>query len=254
MSSSHLTFPTFVSGDDAPEAGSSKIPEPTTRLYVGNLHPSVDEYTLLQIFTKHGRVSKFDFLFHKSGALKGKPRGYAFVEYGDKDVSPTTMLLLSRAHHEADKARIALHDKLLRGRKLVVTFAQYAPVDSGKPRKVMAESGRPTTLSMIKRSTGRTEDKIAMMEAKLRQMAKEESTTGLLPHASLPPKPLPSDIPMGDPQPTRRQSTALPSLPLSNAAADTASLVKTMNSKTKPRKAGVLAGVKLGKPRVSRLE
>ena len=28
-----------------------------------------------------------DFLFHKTGALKGKPRGYAFVQYASKDVS-----------------------------------------------------------------------------------------------------------------------------------------------------------------------
>lgn len=79
------------------------------RLYVGNLHPTVDEsvtglihpcccfckmlikyhvrYTLLQVFSKFGKISKLDFLFHKSGPLKGKPRGYAFVEYADADVS-----------------------------------------------------------------------------------------------------------------------------------------------------------------------
>ena len=28
-----------------------------------------------------------DFLFHKTGALRGKPRGYAFVQYASKDVS-----------------------------------------------------------------------------------------------------------------------------------------------------------------------
>ena len=27
-----------------------------------------------------------DFLFHKTGALRGKPRGYAFVQYANKDV------------------------------------------------------------------------------------------------------------------------------------------------------------------------
>jgi RNA recognition motif-containing protein len=44
-------------------------------------------YTLLQVFSKFGKVTKLDFLFHKTGLLKGKPRGYAFVEYGNKDVS-----------------------------------------------------------------------------------------------------------------------------------------------------------------------
>ncbi|KDQ23355.1 hypothetical protein PLEOSDRAFT_1072731 [Pleurotus ostreatus PC15] len=56
------------------------------RLYIGNLHPSVDEYSLLQVFSKFGKVTKMDFLFHKTGALKGKPRGYAFVEYADKSL------------------------------------------------------------------------------------------------------------------------------------------------------------------------
>lgn len=52
------------------------------------------------------------------------------------------------------------HNKLLRGRKLVVTFAQQAPVDPGagsmgsRNRKVMTDSGRPTTLSMIKSGLG----------------------------------------------------------------------------------------------------
>jgi hypothetical protein len=49
------------------------------------------------------------------------------------------------------------HDKLLRGRKLVVTFAHQAPVDQvgssssvGARRKGMMDIGRPTTLSMLK--------------------------------------------------------------------------------------------------------
>lgn len=49
------------------------------------------------------------------------------------------------------------HDKLFRGRKLVVTFAHQAPIDQagsgtsiGIKRKGMMETGRPTTLSMLK--------------------------------------------------------------------------------------------------------
>ncbi|TDL22497.1 hypothetical protein BD410DRAFT_698925, partial [Rickenella mellea] len=144
------------------------------RLYVGNLHPSVDEYAFLKVFSKYGKISRMDFLFHKSGPSKGKPRGYAFVEYADKD--------------DANKALVNAHDKLLRGRKLVVTFANHAPssLDSGGGsavggiggsgkqmyRKSLAESHRPTTLSLIKTSSqpGRMEDKIAALEAKLNQM------------------------------------------------------------------------------------
>jgi RNA recognition motif. (a.k.a. RRM, RBD, or RNP domain) len=44
-------------------------------------------YALLQIFSKFGKVTKLDFLFHKTGPCKGKPRGYAFIEFGDQNVS-----------------------------------------------------------------------------------------------------------------------------------------------------------------------
>lgn len=79
----HLTFPTF---EDSPEPAPSTKQVLHDRLYVGNLHPSVDEYALLRLFTRYGKVTKLDFLFHKSGLLKGKPRGYAFAEFGNADV------------------------------------------------------------------------------------------------------------------------------------------------------------------------
>jgi hypothetical protein len=75
-------------------------------------------------------------MFHKSGALKGKPRGYAFVQFSSKDVSrPCTStgqagqadcassLSLRPFFKDALKAMVKLHDRLLRGRKLVVTYA-----------------------------------------------------------------------------------------------------------------------------------
>jgi RNA recognition motif-containing protein len=71
-------------------ASSSSAAGKPDRLYVGNLSPSVDEYTLIQVFQKYGRITKLDFMFHKTGVLKGKPRGYAFVEFSSKDVSPFT--------------------------------------------------------------------------------------------------------------------------------------------------------------------
>ncbi|GJE98255.1 RNA-binding domain-containing protein [Phanerochaete sordida] len=157
------------------------------RLYVGNLAPTVDEYTLLQVFSKYGKIAKLDFLFHKAGPLKGKPRGYAFVEYADE--------------HDAARALAAAHDKLLRGRKLVVTHAQQAPLDplTGsqlRARRHAGDAGRPTTLSLIKsanagRAEASTQDKIAKMEAKLRQMEGAASAVPAPPpHPSLPPKPV----------------------------------------------------------------
>jgi len=60
------------------------------------------------------------------------------------------------------KALTMAHDKTMRGRKLVVTFAHQAPLDqyggagtaSLKNRKSMMETGRPTTLSMLKTGSG----------------------------------------------------------------------------------------------------
>ncbi|KAG1787585.1 uncharacterized protein HD556DRAFT_1408412 [Suillus plorans] len=182
--SAHLWFPEPEAQEQAiaiPQASNSSS-QLRDRLYIGNLHPTVDEYALLQIFTKFGKVSKLDFLFHKTGPNKGKPRGYAFIQY----------------LHESD-AQTALENingRLLRGRKLAVTFAYQAPLEQpsgsrqvGRARRIDA---RPTTLSMIKsgihtRSEG-TDNKIATMEAKLRQM--ESSTTDSF--NSLPPKPPPS--------------------------------------------------------------
>lgn len=187
--SAHLWFPEPEAQEQVialPQASSSSSLL-RDRLYIGNLHPTVDEYALLQIFTKFGKVSKLDFLFHKTGPNRGKPRGYAFLQY----------------LHEGD-ARTALENtngKLLRGRKLAVTFAHQAPLEQpggsrqvGRVRRVDA---RPTTLSMMKsgihtRPEG-TDSKIAMMEAKLRQM--ESSTTNSL--NSLPPKPPPSSALLG---------------------------------------------------------
>ncbi|KAH8096765.1 hypothetical protein BXZ70DRAFT_944389 [Cristinia sonorae] len=169
----HLSYPASSSSSSDPPPFPPTISKQKQllkdRLYVGNLHPTVDEYTLLQIFQKYGKISKMDFLFHKAGPMKGKPRGYAFVEFADPN--------------DAARALSSANDKLLRGRKLAVTYAHQAPTTDdtvgGKGRKMYSDPGRPTTLSLLKSSSaGRsngTEDKIAKMEAKLRQMEQADA-------------------------------------------------------------------------------
>ncbi|RXK35907.1 hypothetical protein M231_06827 [Tremella mesenterica] len=133
------------------------------RLYVGNLAPTVDEYTLIQILGKYGKVTKLDFIFHKNGPLKGKPRGYAFVEYSDKD--------------DALKAMIKLHNRLLRGRNLVVTPANSAPpTDMPSLHKGRRDPPKTTTLSLLKASKKpqSAAAQIAAMEAKLATMARHK--------------------------------------------------------------------------------
>ncbi|WVN90856.1 uncharacterized protein L203_106099 [Cryptococcus depauperatus CBS 7841] len=147
-----------------PTASSSNVPPNADRLYVGNLASTVDEYTLVQIFSKYGRITKLDFMFHKTGVLKGKPRGFAFVQFSDKG--------------DALKAMIKLHDRLLRGRKLVVTYASSAPLDNlpllTKGRR--SEPPKTTTLSLLKshKKPQSTVAQIAAMEAKLAAMQKRK--------------------------------------------------------------------------------
>ncbi|KAF8066801.1 hypothetical protein FPV67DRAFT_1496535 [Lyophyllum atratum] len=278
----HLSFPSTFAEPVAESSTAPPVPPRQLlkdRLYVGNLHPTVDEYSLLQIFSKFGKVTKLDFLFHKAGALKGKPRGYAFVEYGTND--------------EAVKALSMAHEKLLRGRKLVVTFAHQAPVEQmggggvyGPKRKSMMETGRPTTLSLLKTGSGTrndgTRDKIAMMEAKLRQMESTNPkpapipgsstssrpaaastststfTTGARPyHASLPLKPppaMPGTFGQAKPR-TTKPKTPLPSLPIlpsSQLHTQTPS-PRTDSPKTsgpqRPTKTTKMSGIKIGKPK-----
>ncbi|KZT65238.1 hypothetical protein DAEQUDRAFT_677115 [Daedalea quercina L-15889] len=227
--SSHLSYPSPAPPVASTSTAQEDRPRPLLkeRLYVGNLHPSVDEYTLLQVFTKFGKVSKLDFLFHKTGPLKGKPRGYAFIEFADPN--------------DAQRALERANDKLLRGRKLVITHAHQAPLDQGshagaRPRRIMNDAGKPTTLSLLKSaSTGRadlTEAKIARMEAKLREMEQssvESTARGL--HPSLPPKPTAATVAAAAKAPSlsqrqsvplRKPQQPLPSLPLVKPARSSA--------------------------------
>ena len=55
------------------------------RLWVGNIDPKIREIHLLKLFKPFGEINQLDYLFHKSGPLKGEPRGYAFVAYDNPD-------------------------------------------------------------------------------------------------------------------------------------------------------------------------
>jgi len=109
---------------------------------------------------------------------------------------------------DAQSALSAANGKLVRGRKITVTYAQQAPLESmhpsmvsGKTRKAVSDAGRPTALSLLKtgestagKSDGcaivlilfdvwtqaiphSTKNKIALMEAKLKQMARTPASS-----------------------------------------------------------------------------
>ena len=59
------------------------------------------------MFSKFGKISRLDYLFHKTGALRGKPRGYAFVEYASDAVSYNSLILSRREEREKTKISCA---------------------------------------------------------------------------------------------------------------------------------------------------
>jgi RNA recognition motif-containing protein len=75
---------TLMASSSSSSASASAL---NKRLFVGGLSESADEYSLIKFLGKHGKIAKFDYLFHKSGPKRGRPRGYAFVEYATPEVS-----------------------------------------------------------------------------------------------------------------------------------------------------------------------
>ncbi|TKY89066.1 hypothetical protein EX895_001597 [Sporisorium graminicola] len=146
-----------------------------TRLYVGNLHPTVDEYALIKTFSKFGKIKKLDYLFHKSGPQRGQPRGYAFVEYASPE--------------QALEAVVSARDRTLRGRTISVTFASKDNVadtnSSIGPHRRERDRGagetnavKTTQLSLNKnaKQPQGTNAKIAAMEAKLSKLRQNKAT------------------------------------------------------------------------------
>jgi len=122
--------------------------------------------------------------------MKGKPRGYAFIQYA--------------SHDSAERAIAACDGKIIRGRKITVSYASEAPPMEGRSRVHDIDRSKVTTLSLLKsrRGPAGTEGKIAALEAKLKEIERSKDIvsaptlhkTGL---DSLPPRPL--DLP---PRPT----------------------------------------------------
>lgn len=76
----------------------------------------------MKLFAQHGTIVKEDFMWHRDGPKKGQPRGFAFVEFSDREA--------------AEKAIAQLDGKSLLGRPLAVRFA-----DGGRGPKDGKKSG-----------------------------------------------------------------------------------------------------------------
>ncbi|XP_034950601.1 probable RNA-binding protein 18 [Chelonus insularis] len=125
------------------------------RLWVGNLDLRVNEYQLLKIVQKYGKIEKFDLLFHRSGPQAGQPRGYAFVTYA--------ML------EDAEKAKKALHNARIGSKNIVVRWAHTVSeteMEKTKPKiDIPALAGAKKEDNKISRETA-----IQAIEAKLKLM------------------------------------------------------------------------------------
>ncbi|KAG0324926.1 hypothetical protein BGZ99_001285 [Dissophora globulifera] len=120
--------------------GSSNSTTPSTskddkRIYVGNLDPTIDEYTVLKLFSPFGKITKLDFMFHWHGPKKGTPRGYCFLEFESASQAAAAVAQMNR--------------KAIKMRPLSVSLANMA--------------------GALKNAT--TDEKIRAMERKLAQMA-----------------------------------------------------------------------------------
>lgn len=147
MSTSSLDYPIPI-----PEDYENNSEENERRLWIGNLDYRVTEYALLKILQKFGTLSRFDFLYHKSGPDLGKPRGYCFVSYSEKQ--------------EAEKAMKALNGKLALSKRMLVKWAHKQPDnDTQKP------SDKDKKLEIPENNLS-TESKIRAIEMKLMHMEK----------------------------------------------------------------------------------
>lgn len=83
-----------LSSTDSSKQGSSSQAhgraQSTRCLHLSNLDPGIDEYLLLKLFKSFGKITKLDHVRHKTGPLRGKPRGFAFVEYETAEVGASS--------------------------------------------------------------------------------------------------------------------------------------------------------------------
>jgi RNA recognition motif-containing protein len=84
-STDFISYPSLEAGPSI--TSTSKPCKKTTvedRLYIGGLHPSVDEVTLWKVLKDYS-PERIDFPVHTAGTLQGRSRGFAFVHFHDKE-------------------------------------------------------------------------------------------------------------------------------------------------------------------------
>ena len=97
----------------ADNGSSSDIGSNKCRLFVSGLDLSTTEGDLINIFKVFGKLNAVDYGWHKSGPLRGKPRGYAFLDFNDEEAAMKAM----KAGNNPNK----LH---ARGKRIIVNYSK----------------------------------------------------------------------------------------------------------------------------------
>lgn len=142
-----------------------EVQEDGCRLWIGNLDSRVTEFSLLKLLQKYGELSKFDFLYHKSGPDQGKPRGYCFVTYSCRE--------------NAERAKKCLDGKFALSKRLVVKNAKTERRDFLSSATLLSK-----TSTTVKKENVSKEATIRAIEAKLRLMEKGADANPVVPGSS----------------------------------------------------------------------
>jgi len=130
------------------------------KVWIGNIDTKLDEYQLLKIVEKFGRVCSFDFLYHINDRGGRTPRGYAFVTF--------------QSGKSAADAIQHLHKKKILTKELLVRYASsktdYSQRIADKPIPAALTAGKSSQLSAAEKQR-----KIRELEAKLKTMQKSGS-------------------------------------------------------------------------------
>jgi len=135
---------------------------PNVKIWIGNIDTKLNEFQLLKIAEKFGKISSYDFLYHINDRGGRFPRGYAFVTYESAESAADAI----------DK----LHKKKILTKELVVRYATA----KGDPNQKMHEKVIPAALK-AGRNHSLTDDekykKIRALEAKLKLMESNSEAT-----------------------------------------------------------------------------
>eukprot|EP00053_Salpingoeca_punica_P012009 m.107212 g.107212 ORF g.107212 m.107212 type:complete len:236 (+) comp15833_c0_seq1:1390-2097(+) len=102
-----------VDPNDAAAVAAAAADPANRRLFIGGLDFRLKEAHVIKILQKCGKLTFFDYLYHRFGPDRGKPRGFCFAEYETKEESEKAIKLLNgkmalskrlRVHWAADKS------------------------------------------------------------------------------------------------------------------------------------------------------